>query len=213
MTDTRTRVFLADDHPMYRQGLIDTIKRRPELELVGSAVNGREAVDEIKRLQPDVALLDIKMPLLDGLGVLRAISRAESETKVIFATAYWESELVYTAVAAGAAGFLSKDSGGPQICETISRVDRGETVLGPDVQASLASEIRRRAPDDGAALTPREREVLGLTAEGLAAPEIADRLHLGATTVKTHLQRAYEKLEVSDRAAAVAEAMRRGLLD
>jgi two-component system, NarL family, nitrate/nitrite response regulator NarL len=93
-------------------------------------------------------------------------------------------------------------------------VARGETVLGADVQAALAREIRRRAPDDGAGLlTPHEREILALTAQGMGAPEIAERLHVGTTTVKTHLQRAYEKLNVSDRAAAVAEAMRRGLLE
>lgn len=199
---------------MYRHGLVDTIKRRPELELVGTAGDGRDALAKIKELAPDVALLDIKMPGLSGVDVLRAVSRDGLLTRVLFASAFHDSEVVYSALAAGAAGFLSKDSSGGQICDSIAAVARGETVLGADVQAALVREIRRRAPDDGAALlTPREREILALTAKGLAAPEIAERLHLGTTTVKTHLQRAYEKLDVSDRAAAVAEAMRRGLLE
>jgi two-component system, NarL family, nitrate/nitrite response regulator NarL len=210
----RTRVLVADDHPMYRHGLVDTIRRRPELELVGTAEEGRDALARIKELAPDVALLDVQMPGLGGLDVLRAIERDGLPAKVLFVSAFFDSEIVYAALAGGAAGYLSKDSSGGQICDSIAAIARGQTVLGPEVQIALAREIRRRSPDGEAALlTPREREILSLTANGLGASEIAGRLHLGTTTVKTHLQRAYEKLGVSDRAAAVAEAMRRGLLE
>ncbi len=210
----RVRVFVADDHPIYREGIVRAIKERPDLELVGEAGDGRQALDAIKQLEPQVAVLDIRMPELEGTQVLSAIKRDGIQTEVVFLSAFIESELAYKTVAEGAKGYLSKESSRQQICDAIIAVARGETALAPEVQAGLAAGIQERERADGKPqLTARETEVLGMIAEGLSAPDIGRQIHLSPTTVKTHLHTLYEKLGVSDRAAAVAEAMRRGLLE
>ena len=210
----RVRVFVADDHPVYREGIVRAVKERPDLELVGEAADGRAALDQIKDLEPDVAVLDIRMPGLEGTQVLSAIRRDGIATEVLFVSAFMEPELAYKTVAEGAKGYLSKESSRQEICDAIVAVARGGTALAPEVQAGLAQEIQQRERSDGRPdLTPRESEVLHMIAEGLSAPEIARQIHLSPTTVKTHLHTLYEKLGVSDRAAAVAEGMRRGLLE
>jgi two-component system, NarL family, nitrate/nitrite response regulator NarL len=210
----RVKVLLAEDHPIYREGLARAIKERPELELVGELKDGREALARIQSDPPDVAVLDVRMPELGGPEVLNAIRREGIPTAVVFLSAQIDSDTAYKAVAHGARGYVSKEVDRQELCETITRVARGETVLAPEVQAGLASEIsRRERVADGPRLTPRENEVLKLIAEGMSAPQIGRQIHLSAATVKGHLQILYEKLGVSDRAAAVAEAMRRGLLE
>jgi two-component system, NarL family, nitrate/nitrite response regulator NarL len=209
----RVRVFVADDHPLVREGLLRAVGDRPQLELVGSAGNGREALDGIRELRPDVALLDVKMPQLDGIGVVRAVTREELPTRVVFLSAYVDSAVAYRALAAGAAGFLSKESPSQAVCDAIVAASRGETVMSPEVQSGIAEEIRLRAAPERLSLSARENEVLVLIADGLSAPDIGKRLHLSPATVKGHLKSLYEKLGVSERAAAVAEAMRRGLLE
>jgi two-component system nitrate/nitrite response regulator NarL len=209
----RVRVLVADDHPVYREGIVRAVKERPDLELIGEASSGRDALEAIEQLQPQVAVLDMKMPDLDGRQVLNAIERDGLATLVVFVSAYLDSEIVYAAVGAGAKAYLSKEATREQICDAVVAVARGETVLSPEVQAGLAREIQARSTDERPLLTPREQEILKLTAEGLSAPDIGGRLYLSPATVKTHLQHVYEKLGVSDRAAAVAEAMRRGLLE
>jgi two-component system nitrate/nitrite response regulator NarL len=212
-TADRISVYVADDHPLYREGVVAAIRERPEFEFVGEAGDGRQALEEINRLAPDIAILDVKMPGIDGVRVLNALRRDGVSTRVVFLSAYLDSAIVYRAVAAGAAAYISKDSGRKAICEAVSAVARGESVLAPEIHAGIAQEIRQREHDDRPVLTPREREILTLTAQGCTAPEIGRRLYLSTTTVKTHLQHLYEKLGVSDRAAAVAEGMRRGLLE
>jgi two-component system, NarL family, nitrate/nitrite response regulator NarL len=210
----RVSVLVADDHPIYREGIVRAIKERPDLELVGEAADGRHALEEIKRLGPAVAVLDIRMPGLDGTQVLSALRRDGVETEVLFLSAFMEPELAYKTVAAGAKGYLSKESSRQEVCEAITTIARGGTALAAEVQAGLASEIRDRERGGGPPrLSEREQQVLRLIAEGLSAPEIGKRIQLGTTTVKSHLHSLYEKLGVSDRAAAVAEAMRRGLLE
>jgi two-component system nitrate/nitrite response regulator NarL len=214
MPRSRVKVLLADDHPIYREGLARAIKERPELQLVAEAENGRDALDLIRDRRPDVAVLDVRMPDLDGPQVMRALRREHVDVGVLFLSAGADGGTSYGVVADGARGYLSKQAGRSEICEAISRVARGETVLAPEVQAGLASEIgRRQAAGDGPALTERESEILRLVADGLSAPDIGEAIHLSPTTVKGHLHTLYEKLGVSDRAAAVAEAMRRGLLE
>ena len=214
MPAARVKVLLADDHPIYREGLARAIMERPELNLVAQAGSGREALDLIRDHRPDVAVLDVRMPDLDGPDVMRALRREDVEVGVLFLSAGTDGGTSYGVVADGARGYLTKDAGRQEICEAITRVARGETVLASEVQSSLASEIgRRREVADGPDLTEREREILVLVAEGLSAPEIARTIHLSPTTVKGHLHTLYEKLGVSDRAAAVAEGMRRGLLE
>lgn len=189
------------------------VEDQPALEVVGSAGNGRVALEEIRRTEPDVALIDVKMPELDGMAVVRAVSRDGLATRVVFLSAYVDSAVAYRALAEGAAGFLSKGSSTQAVCDAIVAASRGETVMSPEVQNGIAEEIRLRAAPERVTLSSRESEVLALIAEGLSAPDIGRRLHLSPATIKGHLHSLYEKLGVSERAAAVAEAMRRGLLE
>lgn len=209
----RVKVLVADDHPLYREGIVRAVKERPELELVGEAGDGRTALEEIKRLLPDVAVLDIRMPDLDGTQVLGALTRDSVATHVLFISAFVEPELAYATVAAGARGYLSKEASRREICEAIITIGRGGTAFAPRVQEGLANAVRKRENAEVPRLSPREQEVLRFIAEGLSAPEIGRRIHLSPATVKTHLHTLYEKLGVSDRAAAVAEGMRRGLVE
>jgi two-component system, NarL family, nitrate/nitrite response regulator NarL len=210
----RVRVFVADDHPVYRDGMVRAIGERPDLELVGEASDGRNALEAIAESRPDVALIDIRMPGLDGLEVLGAIRRDTSDTQVLLLSAHLDSDLAYRAVAAGAKGYLSKQAARQEICDGIVAVAGGGTAFAPEVQTGLASELHERERGQrGPVLTSREREVLKLVAAGHSAPEIAERIHLSPATVKSHLQAIYDKLGVADRAAAVAEGMRRGFLE
>jgi two-component system nitrate/nitrite response regulator NarL len=207
-------VLVADDHPIYREGIVRAINDREDLELVGEAADGRDALDQITRLNPNVAVLDIRMPELDGTQVLSAIRNDSVNTRVLFLSAFTEPELAYKTVAGGAKGYLSKESSRQEVCDAIAAIAGGGTVFAPEVQTGLAAQIEERERSGGAPqLSDREREVLHLIAEGLSAPEIGKRIHLSTTTVKSHLHTLYEKLGVSDRAAAVAEGMRRGLLE
>lgn len=209
----RVRVVIADDHPLFREAVVRAVRERPEFELVGEAADGREALSAIRELEPDVAVLDLKMPELDGLGVLNAVTRDRLPTRVVLLSAYLDGTVAFEAVAGGAAAFLSKDADRRRILDTVAAVSRGETVLAPEIQAGLADEIRLRGAKDRPGLSPRELEILKHIAEGRSAPEIGRLIHLSPATVKSHLQSLYDKLGVSDRAAAVAEAMRRGLLE
>ena len=209
----RTRVYVADDHPLYREGVIRAIKERPEFELVGSTGEGRAALDEIRELTPDVAVLDLRMPGLDAITITKAIERDGLPTRVLLISASTDTPIVYEAIRAGAYSYVSKDAGRREICEAIAGVARGETVLTKNMQAALVGHVRGRQAEDRPVLTSREREVLVFLADGSSAPQIAEKLYLSPATVKTHLANLYGKLGVSDRAAAVAEAMRRGLLE
>ena len=214
MSSERVRVIVADDHPLYREGVTRAIKARPELDLVGEAADGREGLELIRELGPAVAVLDIAMPGLDGMRLLKALQREPIAPAVLFLSASTAPELAYEALAGGAGGFLLKGAGANEVCDAIVAVARGETVLAPEIQSGLAAGIRERAAADGAPkLTDREQEVLAGIAEGLSAREIGERLHLSAATIRTHASTLYEKLGVSERAAAVAEGMRRGLLE
>ena len=207
-------MVVADDHPIYREGIVRAINEWPDLELVGEAGDGREALEQIKRLGPEVAVLDIRMPSLDGTQVLAAMRRDGLETDVLFLSAFMDPELAYRTVADGARGYLSKESSREEVCEAIVTIAGGGTALAAEAQAGLAHEIQERERTGGRPqLTEREQQVLNLVAEGHSAPEIGRQIHLSTTTVKSHLHSLYEKLGVSDRAAAVAEAMRRGLLE
>ena len=209
----RTRVLVADDHPMFRQALMEAVKSRPDLELVGTAENGRVAIEEIRRLEPEVALVDMRMPELDGAQVLNAVVRDKIPTRVLFLSTHTESAKVYDLLARGASGYLDKTSSAEEVCNAIVAAARGETVLSQTIEGDVLQQIRIRAEDTSTALTDREQQVLRLVAAGHSGPDIAEELFIEASTVKTHLQHVYEKLGVSERAAAVAEAMRRGVLE
>lgn len=209
----RLRVLIADDHPVYRQGLERAIKERPDLDLVATCGDGRQALETISQLEPEVAIVDVRMPGLDGLAILGAVKRDGLRTRIVLLTGYEDSTAAYKALAAGAAGYVSKTSDNMELCDSIVKVARGETVIAPQFAAGIATEIQLRETTDRPALTDREGEVLRLLAEGRTASRIGEELHLSEATIKTHLHNLYEKLGVSDRAAAVATAMRWGLLE
>lgn len=206
-------MLIADDHPVYREGLARAIRERPDLELVAVCEDGRDALEQISQLGPDVAVIDVRMPGLDGLKIVAAVSRESLDTKVILLTGFEDSTAAYRALAAGAAGYVSKASDNTELCDSIVAAARGETVIAPQFAAGIASEIQLRETSERPALTQRENEVLHFLAEGRTAQKIGDELHLSEATIKTHLHNLYEKLGVSDRAAAVATAMRWGLLE
>lgn len=210
----RVRVVVADDHPLFRDGMVRAIELRPSLELVGEATDGRQALDLARELAPDVLLLDARMPELDGLQVLQALRREQRPVRVVMFSAFVDGPVVHQALAGGAVGYLPKSAERDEVCEAIEAAARGDSTLHPSLQGVLLEQLRAQGVDDDRpVLTDREQEILALIAEGLSAPGVAARLHLAPGTVKTHLGHLYEKLGVSDRAACVAEAMRRGLLE
>ena len=209
----RIRVLVADDHPLYREAVVRAVRSRPEFELIDQVADGREALGVIRERGPDIAVLDVEMPSLGGVEVVRAVARDGLPTRVVLLSAHLESDTVYAAVAEGVRAYLSKGWSADRICDALLAVARGEIILPGEIQAGLAAAIRSNAAGARIHLTPREREVLGGLAEGKSAPQIASELHVSPATVKTHLKTLYEKLGVSDRAAAVAEAMRRRLIE
>ncbi|MCW0212405.1 MAG: response regulator transcription factor [Pseudonocardia sp.] len=211
--DPLVRVVVADDHPFFRDGVSRGLGQSGRIEVVAEVGDGREALDVIRREDPDVALVDYEMPEIDGLGVVRAVVRDGLRTRVLLLSAHTGSAVVFQAVQEGAAGYLAKDARRGEIVEAVLDVAHGRTVVPPELAAGLAGEIRLRAQNQGPVLSERERQVLDAFARGLSVPQVAAELFIGVSTVKTHTQRLYEKLGVSDRAAAVAIAMRKGLLE
>jgi two-component system nitrate/nitrite response regulator NarL len=209
---TQLRVLVADDHPLFLFAIAHSLKLRPELELAAEARTGRQAIEFARQMRPDLAVLDVEMPDLSGLEVLKAIKREGLPTRVLLLSGSLRPAISYDLVEAGAAGVLNKDATPEGIADALIRIARGETVLAPEVQSALMLEVRDRG-ERRTVLSPREGQVLGYLADGLTAPQIATELHLSPSTVKTHLKRLYERLDVSDRAAAVAEGMRRGLIE
>lgn len=206
-------MVVADDHPIYIDGLAAAIKRTHDLELVATCRDGAEALERIRADRPDVALLDLRMPRLDAMGVLEQIAAADGPAcRVLVLSVHVGAQEVHECVSLGAAGYLAKDTDRAEICDAIRAVAQGRTVLSSEAQTAMAAELIRRRSASRSLLSEREGEVLALLAEGVSAPDIAAHLHLSTATVKTHLHNLYEKLNVRDRAAAVAEGMRRGLI-
>lgn len=212
MTD-KVRVVVGDDHPLFRDGVVRALVSSGQVDVVAEADDGVAAFALIKEHAPQVALLDYRMPGLDGAQVAAAVRRDELPTRVLLLSAHDESAIVYHALQEGAAGFLPKESTRAEIVNAVLDCANGRSVLSPAIAAGLVGEIQRRTEPAGPSLSKREREVLGMIAGGHSIPAIAGELFLAPSTVKTHVQRLYEKLGVGDRASAVAEAMRRGLLE
>lgn len=210
---TPVSVYVVDDHPVFREAVGRAVAAHPQFELVGSSSDGLEALEQIRELEPAVALLDYRLPSLDGLEILKAIQAEERPVRVLMLSGSNTSDTVYDAVTLGAAGFLTKASTITEICEAIVEVAAGRTVLAAAVQSGLARQVRARELGGQPTLSPRELEILTRIASGQTSPEIASDLDIKPSTVKTHVQNVFEKLGVRDRAAAVAEGMRRGLLE
>jgi DNA-binding NarL/FixJ family response regulator len=209
VTERRLRVVVVDDHAVMRAGVVALLAPDPGIEIVGEADDGRPAVELVERLRPDVALIDLRMPELDGVAATTAIVAGPAPTRVLILTTYDTDAEIERAVEAGAVGYLLKDTTREQLSDAIRAAARGETVLAPRVAQRLVARMRRPAP---VALTSRETDVLAGVADGLSNADIARRLIIGEATVKTHLLRIFAKLDVSDRTRAVVVALDRGLL-
>ncbi|QFG23933.1 response regulator transcription factor [Actinomadura sp. WMMB 499] len=209
MTEPKVRVVVADDHTVMRGGVVALLAAEPTLDVVGEAGDGRAAVALVEELRPDVALLDLRMPVLDGAGATARIVAGPAPTRVLILTTYDTDAEIESAVEAGAIGYLLKDATREQLVAALHAAARGETVLAPRVAQRLVARLRRPDP---ATLTAREAEVLRAVADGLSNAEIGRRLVIAEATVKTHLLRAFAKLDARDRTHAVVVAMERGLL-
>ncbi|MCT9111713.1 response regulator [Streptomyces mirabilis] len=205
----RIRVIVVDDHTVMRAGVVALLASEPGIAIVGEAGNGREAVELVQSLAPDLALIDLRMPVLDGVAATAEIVAGRTSTRVLILTTYDTDVEIERAVEAGAIGYLLKDTTREQLVDAIRAAARGETVLAPKVAERLVARMRRPAP---VALTGRELDVLNAVADGLSNAEIGKRLVIGEATVKTHLLRVFAKLDVSDRTHAVVVALERGLL-
>jgi DNA-binding NarL/FixJ family response regulator len=216
------RILLADDQALLRTGFRMILQAQPDLEVVGEAVDGADAVRQVARLQPDVVLMDVRMPIMDGVQATAAIAAAGGSTRVLVLTTFDLDEYAFAALRAGASGFLLKDVPPAELAGAIRSVAAGDAVVSPRITRRLLDRVSLHTPgplDDGdarqavlAVLTEREREVFGEVATGLSNAEIAARLHLSEATVKTHITRVLAKLRLRDRVHLVIFAYEHGLL-
>ena len=213
------RVALVDDQAMIRQGLRMILEAEPHLTVVGEAADGAEAVDLVERARPDVVLMDVRMPKMDGIASCERICAAAKPPRVLMLTTFDLEDYVYSALRAGASGFLLKDAPADQLVEAIEVVARGDAQLAPQITRLLIEEVAKRPAIDAghhpwiATLTERETEVLRLMARGRSNVEIATELYLGEATIKTHVGRVLSKLGARDRVQAVVMAFDSGLVE
>ena len=203
------RLLVADDHPVVRDGIVGMVSSDPEIDVVGEASDGAEAVGLARALEPDVVLMDLRMPGMDGVSAIRELTRLGVRSRVVVLTTYASDADVLPAIEAGATGYLLKDVPRDELVRAIHAAASGHAPLAPAVASRLVDRVR--TPEAGL-LSPRELQVLALVADGATNREAGSRLHVSEATVKTHLLSVYAKLGVGDRAAAVAEGFRRGLL-
>ena len=209
------RLMLADDHTMLRQGLRRALEEDGAFEVVAEAGSGDEAVRLASAMRPQVVLMDVSMPFMDGVAATREITSRFPDVRVVMLTMFHDAEVAHRALRAGATGYLVKDCSLDEVRNTITMAASRDTSVSPDLAASMLSEARRLrqlAPDDEKAISKREEEVLQLIADGLSTPEVAERLYISQKTVKNHLASIYEKLDARDRTQAVLQAVRRGIV-
>jgi DNA-binding NarL/FixJ family response regulator len=211
-------VLIADDQALVRGGFRMILDAQEDLEVAGEAENGRDAVEQARDLRPDVVLMDVRMPLLDGIAATRQIVSEQLPSRVLVLTTFDQDEIVYDAMRAGASGFLLKSAPPAKLVDGVRTVAAGDALLAPNITRRLVEEFVRR-PRPGQAvppqleeLTEREREVLQLIAQGLSNGEIATRLFISEATVKTHVNRVFQKLDLRDRVQAVVLAYETGLV-
>jgi len=202
----RMSVLIADDHSVVRQGLVSLIEDKPDMSVIGEASNGREAAELWKKHRPDVTLLDLRMPELDGVGAIKVIRAADENARIIVLTTYDGDEDIYRAIQAGAKGYLLKDVPCEALLDCVRRVHRGDTCVPVNLAAKLAQRVSRKT------LSEREINVLKLLAQGKSNKEIGSALFISEGTVKSHLKRIFGKLGVISRTEAVAKASRCGLI-
>lgn len=205
------RIVLADDHRMLRDGLRRSMEEAG-FDVVGEAGNGVEAVRVAEELRPDVVLMDVSMPLLDGVGAARLVRRGVPECQVVMLTMHADADVMAGAIQAGAVGYLVKDCSTEEVAAAVRMAASGEGALSPQLATSMLAEVKREATGDEPGISPREEEVLQLVADGLSIPEVAKTLFISAKTVKNHLASIYEKLDARDRTQAVLRAVRMGII-
>ena len=203
------RLIVVDDHPVVRDGLKGMVASQADLEVIGEAANGEEAVALAEQLHPDVVLMDLRMPVLDGVAATDRIRERLPETRVLVLTTYDADADILRAVEAGATGYILKDAPREELFRAIRLTARGQSYLAPSVAMRLMNRVRDR---DEEAMSPREVEVLSLVAKGASNKEIARQLRLSEATIKSHLLHIFAKLDVSDRTQAVTLAVRKGII-
>ncbi|QPZ38691.1 response regulator [Paramicrobacterium chengjingii] len=207
------RVLVADDHPIVRSGIVGLLTDAAGIEVAGEAATGTEAVDRALALRPDLVLMDLRMPELDGTEATLAITTELPETRVLVLTTYESDDHILGAIEAGASGYLLKAAPSDEIIAGVRAVVEGDTVLAPSIAATLVKRMQRPDEPTAVSLSPRETDVLRLVAAGKSNPQIGRELFIGEATVKTHLLHTYEKLGVSDRTQAVLRALDLGVID
>jgi NarL family two-component system response regulator LiaR len=205
------RLLLADDHRMFRQGLRELLERQRTIEVVGEAASGPEVLAAVASLQPDIVLLDIQMPGLNGVEVAKRLAASHPQVKLIMLTMYREDQHLIESIRAGARGYLLKDADAEELVAVIERVARGESALDPALVAGVFAAVRGEASSPGAALTERELEIVRLLAAGHDNRTIASRLYLSEKTVANRLSEIFQKLGVTNRTQAALVAIQRGL--
>ena len=214
----KIRILLADDHTILRAGLRMMLNAQPDMEVVGEAQDGRQAIAEAQRLQPDVVLMDITMPDMNGIDATRQIKRMLPETKVLVLTMHENDEYVFQALRAGAAGYMLKEAADTDLISALRIIQSGQFYLSPMAQSVMVGDYLQRVrtgeeKDSYSSLTEREREILKLVAEGFTNNQIAEKLVISPKTVDTHRTHVMDKLNLHSRAELVKYAMRRGLLE
>ena len=205
----KINILMADDHPVVRAGIRGMLETQPDFDVVAEAENGREALEQVSRLKPDVVLMDLRMPEMDGVEAISKLKESFPEIYILVLTTYDTDADIVRAVEAGATGYLLKDAPRDELFRAVRATARGETVLAPPVAARLMGKVR----DDGkTALSSREIDVLMLVARGASNQDVGKKLHISTATVKSHLIQIYQKLGVSDRTAAVTTAIERGYI-
>ena len=214
MTDT-IRILIADDHAVVRRGLKTLINSEPGMELIDEAADGVEAIEKAQALQPDVILLDLVMPHKDGLEAIVEIKKENPDARILVLTSFADDDKVFTAIKAGALGYLLKDSSPEELLDAIRDIYRGESSLPPAIARKLIRELSRPSelPSSEESLTGREVDILKLVAQGLTNQEIADKLMISEWTVRTHVRNILSKLHLANRTQAALYALREGLAD
>ena len=212
---TSIRILIADDHVIVREGIRTLLGSVPDMQVVGEAVDGADAIAQTRRLNPDVVLMDLIMPVMNGIDAIAAITRENPDVRILVLTSFSEEDMVFPAIQAGALGYLLKDSSPAQLLQAIQDVHRGQASLHPSIALKLIKELKRPTtlPPAEQPLTGRELGVLKLVAQGLTNPEIADRLVISEWTVRTHIRNILGKLHLANRTQAALYALREGLVN
>ncbi|MGD0855643.1 MAG: response regulator transcription factor [Dehalococcoidia bacterium] len=208
------KILIVDDHPVVREGIGAMLKREPDFKIVGEAANGLEALEQARELSPDVILMDLRMPEMDGVEAITKIKEAKPEIKFIILTTYSDDEYIFKGIAAGARAYLLKDAPRDELFKAIRAVSRGESLIQPVVASRVLdklAELSRKNPG-AETLSEREVEVLRLMAKGVSNSNIAEELSITQSTVKTHITNIFQKLNVTTRTEAVTTALKRGII-